>query len=191
MKPNNSTRTALLATMGIAALIAVACGLPSSKNRENKNKFVSAQENTIQSNGLNKTMPEEKALTNTKNAQPALTSQADVPPAQAGAVDERDPFQTGMPYYCDPVRYPPNIINNIAACKPFLGHLPPAYGVGYGAGYGTGYIGYKMRGDLGNRWYGRNDDDDDGRRGSWRNRGNRHQHNGSKRYQGSKRPGRP
>lgn len=33
------------------------------------------------------------------------------------------PFSPGLPYYCNPLAYAPNIVFSIAACKPFLGQI--------------------------------------------------------------------
>jgi hypothetical protein len=35
------------------------------------------------------------------------------------------PYFFGFPYYCNPIKYPPNVITSIAACKPFLSQIYP------------------------------------------------------------------
>jgi hypothetical protein len=165
-KPWFTERLKLYASMALATIIAMSCGLESLRTNEEDETPTLAQ----------------ALLNSSAQPSPKLSPVTDVPQVKPASVSEdADPFSSTIPYYCDPIRYPPNIINNITACKPFLG-LPAAYG--------TGPIGYRIRDDLGygGRW-GHDDDDNHGRRGSWRNRTNRHHNGGFKKYQGSKRPG--
>lgn len=130
--------------------------------------------------------------------QPQTNTGAKKPPASdqtsgqtSSTLNESDPagqeaqIASSMPYYCDPLRYPPNIINNITACKPFVGLASPSY-------YGSGPIGYRMRYDLlypGYRYYG---NDDHRHHGSWRNHRHRFENGKSKHSNGFRRSmGRP
>lgn len=115
---------------------------------------------------------------NKPTLQQTIEQQNDVPLASLAGNDMVSVL-TSMPYYCDPTRYGPNIIQNIKACEPYLGLYPTSYGSS------AAPIGYRIRYDLLNRHWRHDDDDDHRGRGSWRNRSKRHRHNGSRHYQGS------
>lgn len=107
-------------------------------------------------------------------AQPALDGNLGIPNPAFGA--SQDPLLSQLPYYCDPLRYAPNIINNNRACLPFQPIPYLGFGADRGPGLGLfppGPVGYRLRDgdDVGRISH---DDDDNNRhhhKGKWQSHG--------------------
>lgn len=142
----------------------LSCGNFLEKNHENASQIISEE-----------IVPKKPQNNNEANNAPESQENNTETPTNNEKIN---PFT--MPYYCNPLRYPPNIVNNITACKPYVG-----LSTGYYAG---GAINYRMRWDLVNQ--GTRFRDDHRRYGSWRNHRGRYNNSGQY-YTGAKRFGRP
>lgn len=163
-------------TMVVMGMAVLGCGRNTLKSRDTENASMEMGDGH-----QNPTNDREQKHLSANQALEQAPSTRD----RNGIEDEEAQMPTSMPYYCDPLRYPPNIINNITACKPFVGLASPSY-------YSSGPIGYRMRWDLlypGYRYYG---NDDHRRHGSWRNHHHRFDGKTTKLFNGSRRSsGRP
>lgn len=95
------------------------------------------------------------------SVQTSLASEVPAIDPELGLNELSHAFYAGLPYYCDPARYPLHIIKSINACKAFLHKL---WGTSYGyyhylpRAFGPAY---KVRNFVGSRYKRFSDDDDD------------------------------
>lgn len=209
MKPFNK-RIILYAIGALGGLsVAMSCGQGFGEkghneilNRAATPNAMTGIQSQLSEGQLTDYVPSSQLAGNMLGHEASFSQQLDVPRAQANLEPDLNaaPFMnvapnaiSGVPYYCNPGRFPPNITSSAAGCKNFQGippqgfpphrihdHLPGKYNYAYANGL-FDPVGYRVKpfvGTIGARIerFGRHHHDDDD--GGYRR--NRSFHNGNK-----------